>query len=387
LQGSLFIIVDVVKSKQKMSRTYCRILLGLSLYDALTSFAQGLSTWPIPAGTAGVKFASGTTTTCNFQGFFTQFGVGAPFYNCSLSVYYLVVIAFAFSESRVKRLEWLMHLIPISFSLATAIAGIPLNLYNSAGLWCWIAALPGVCVNGNNPAGKGECIRGENAWIYQWAIYYAEVWFCVLTITINMSIVTYIVWTKENASLKYQFGSSRYNSTLQESEEVRVKDFRRSRFGFKASVARSRGTIALNRPRLASQVFWQSFYYVIGFYITWIFPTVLRFMQTIGKTPPFFVLIAMACMLPLQGKLNFQADRFAGALYPIEILPFFLSTQKHECEGFLNCLIYVRARVVQYQLRHPEYGLCSAITRSIRRTVALTYSSESRPYFEAELQD
>ena len=80
----------------------------MSCYDFLTSIAQGLSTWPIPAD-SGVVYAAGTTFTCSFQGFFTQLGVGAPMYNCSLSFYYLIVIAFAFSEDRVKQIEWFMQ--------------------------------------------------------------------------------------------------------------------------------------------------------------------------------------------------------------------------------------------------------------------------------------
>lgn len=56
------------------------------------------------------------------------------------------------------------------------------------------------------------------------------------------------------------------------------------------------------RQGLASQVFWQAFYYVLAFYITFISPTVLRFLQTIEQDVPQFVVVAMVILLPLQGK-------------------------------------------------------------------------------------
>ncbi|CAB9501871.1 expressed unknown protein [Seminavis robusta] len=365
IMGSVFIITDIVKSREKLGRTYSRILLVMSLYDFFTSIAQGLSTWPIPAETQGVKFASGTTFTCNFQGFFTQLGVGAPMYNCSLSFYYLIVIAFAFSEDRVRQIEGFMHFIPLSFSIGSAIAGLPLTLYNSAGLWCWIAALPGTCVNGNKPEGEGECRRGEMAWVYRWAIYYGPVWLSVVTITLNMGAVSYLVWAKERASNRFRFGhpsnltsSSAASDAGSNDGELMDKNARaKAQAGSVTRYFASKRQKVKQKKRagLSSQVFWQAFYYVVGFYITWITPTVLRMLQTIDKPVPFWVVMCMSILLPLQ--------------------------------GFFNFLVYVRPRVVQYRNRHPENGLFNAIARAVRRTITVMYVSDSRAFTETEAQD
>lgn len=379
IMGSIFIITDILKSKEKMGRTYSRILLVMSIYDFLTSIAQGLSTWPIPQG-SGRVYAAGTTFTCSFQGFFTQLGVGAPMYNCSLSFYYLVVIAFAFTEERVKEFEWFMHGIPLVFSIGTAVAGLPLTLYNNAYLWCWIAALPNDCENGTNQGGEGPCQRGHYAWVFRWAIYYGPVWFCVLTITLNMAVVSYLVWAKEKASLRFRFGHRSNPATSTASSAGSAELDPSTSFGGTPSVTspsvnesvaghiksgkslaayfakkRAKKQKQKQRQGLASQVFWQAFYYVLGFYITWIFPTILRMKQTLGKPVPYWILLAMSILLPLQ--------------------------------GFFNFLVYVRPRVVQYQNRHPEKSLCAAISRALRRTVNVLYISESRAFNETEIQD
>ena len=233
-------------------------------------------------------------------------------YNCSLSFYYLIVIAFAFSEARVKKIEIFMHAIPLLFSFGSTIAGIFLTLYNNAGLWCWISALPADCENGNDQTGgTGPCERGQYAWIYRWAIYYGPVWFCVFTITLNMTIVSYLVWAKERASKKFKFGHSNksqggtaagYGGDHSDRDRAESKANAGKLARFFAKKKSNSLPKEKERPGLASQVFWQAFYYVLAFYITWIFPTVLRFLQTIGQPVPAWIVVAMAILLPLQGK-------------------------------------------------------------------------------------
>jgi len=68
--GSCWILYDVwTRLKRKKSiTTYHRILMGMSVYDAVCSFSLGLSTWPMPIGTEGVYAAVGNTQTCTAQG-------------------------------------------------------------------------------------------------------------------------------------------------------------------------------------------------------------------------------------------------------------------------------------------------------------------------------
>jgi hypothetical protein len=295
----------------------------MSSFDILGSSALFSSTWPIPAG-SGKLYASGTTATCNVQGFGAQIHVGTPLYNCSLSFYYLLVVGFAFSDAQIKRAEVLMHVVPLGCALTTAIVSVALRLYNDATLWCWISSLPESC--GNDPRGTGDCIRGDHAWIYRWAFYYGPVWFSVITVTCNMVAVTYLVWAKEKASKRFHFkgssmrfttssiattsghtnSSGRFNSSF--TSNYSDWDDRCSPKSSCPSTSRSAALAKKRKERvskyqrnLAGQVFWQAFCYVLAFYATFIFPTTVRLMQTINKPVPYWVLLMMTLMLPIQG--------------------------------------------------------------------------------------
>ena len=68
--GSCSILYDIIMRYRQKKRvtSYHRLLLGISVYDAVCSFSLGLSTWPIPRGTEGIYAAVGTTQTCTAQG-------------------------------------------------------------------------------------------------------------------------------------------------------------------------------------------------------------------------------------------------------------------------------------------------------------------------------
>ena len=68
--ASFWIIFDIITRyrHQRTVTSYHRLLLGMSVYDAVCSFSLGMSTWPIPRGTEGIFAAVGTTQTCTAQG-------------------------------------------------------------------------------------------------------------------------------------------------------------------------------------------------------------------------------------------------------------------------------------------------------------------------------
>ena len=80
--GSAWIIVEVVTTRAKMHTTYNRLLLGMSIVEAMASVGYMFNTLPIPAGSYGsewVFWAFGTVSTCTAQGFFIQLGIIPPF--------------------------------------------------------------------------------------------------------------------------------------------------------------------------------------------------------------------------------------------------------------------------------------------------------------------
>ena len=181
------VILTVCVNKEKRSKTYHRLLFGISCVDVSSSFWLGLSTWPIPEET-GIKWASGTTATCNVQAFFTQFGIASSFYNASLSVFFLLVIRYGWREDQLRKVEPCLHGFPLLWGLSTAIAGVPLTIFNSANLWCWIAPYQD---------------RGANADVFRWFFFYGPLWIMICIVTINSILIFHHVLRIESKSARY----------------------------------------------------------------------------------------------------------------------------------------------------------------------------------------
>lgn len=260
IMGSSLIIADILRSRNKRQRTYPRLMLGMSCFDVVVSSSYFMSTWPIPSWSS-TPYSVGTVGSCSTQGFFNQLVIATPLYNLCLAIYYLLVVAFKWSERRIKNIEFMMHGAVLSFSFCTAIAGIPLNLYNDAITWCWIESVPRGCAMAGT-----ECIRGSDALTYQWAFIYGPLWSAFVVIAVSMSYLYYFVRREEQASARW-----------------RRPDGKQS---------------------LANQVFWQGFFYCFSFYLTWVFPTIAKTMPALGTEVPFAIALLQTIFLPLQGLLN-----------------------------------------------------------------------------------
>jgi hypothetical protein len=168
------------KQPPKRHHPYHRLLCAMSLYGSLESLSNFASTWPMPRGTPGVYGAMGTQTTCTLQGYLESFSMCAPMYNACLSFYYLLVIKYGWSEEALRRtVEPCMHFGIFAFTFGSATYTLTTDLYNPANLWCWIASVPSNCWDSWRYGDQATCIRGDNAWIFRWAFYYAPLWGCI----------------------------------------------------------------------------------------------------------------------------------------------------------------------------------------------------------------
>jgi hypothetical protein len=173
--SSLIIYAVINKIRLRKSTVYDRLIMGMSFSDLVSSFWFLMSSWPIPKS-SGVLWAVGNQTTCNLQGFFTHGTVASPIYNASLSFYHLLVVQYKWKNQKLKKYEWCFHFLPIAWSVSTAIAGIPLKLYNNANLWCFIAATP-----------DGE--RGQNANFFRVLFFYGPLYLMIIIVTVNTLLV------------------------------------------------------------------------------------------------------------------------------------------------------------------------------------------------------
>ncbi len=83
--GSSSIIFMILNDRRnKLSKPYYRLLFAMCIFDAFSSIALGLSTWPIPVGSK-VYTPLGNVKTCSAQAFFIQANIASPIYNFMLS--------------------------------------------------------------------------------------------------------------------------------------------------------------------------------------------------------------------------------------------------------------------------------------------------------------
>ena len=262
--GSIYIIVKVLRSSRRRSRSRHRLLVGMSFCDCFYSFAFFLSSWPSPVGTPGVKFAVGNTTTCTIQGFFGNFNIAVALYNTSLAIYYLMIVRYKFNPEQMLKVEWVMHIIPFSYSILFGTAIAVDTSFNSAGQNCMVSQVPFGC--------KGdECVRGKRAEIYQWVV--------VLIIAICLFVATFatilLYWT-----------------VCQQDKAI--------------TATQSNPDLANRTKRKAKlhEVAKQATLYLGAFYTTWLFVIADRLCFLANGSLVFALCFLHVTVHPLQGAIN-----------------------------------------------------------------------------------
>jgi len=287
LVGSFYIIQDILRMRNKVNRkmktTYHRLLLGLTTCDALVSVAWFMTTWPIPRDVFPIYGALGTQQTCEAQGFFAQFSIACIFYNCSLAIYYYIVIILGWSQSRIdkSRIEIPMHLLGFMWGVATASASVALGLINPIGWDCWISAVPLGCKESFRNNGETTCTRGDNANLYQWIFFYAPLWLIVIGVTVIMTNIV-CKFKRQDAKNK-KYGEHDSNKRIN------------SKISFKRKGPKNEAISALVM---------QSVLYVFSFFFVWIFPTILRIHEVTSDVIYYELVLVSATFVPMQGFWN-----------------------------------------------------------------------------------
>ncbi len=210
--SSIFIVQHVLRDQKRRTHIYHRILCCMSISDIIGSIGLFLSTWPIPKGEA--YLAAGNVRTCIAAGFFNQSAtLCTPAYNVSLAIYYLLVVVKGWKENNIAKAEKYLHAFPIILGVGTGIAGIPLRLYNGAGLHlCWIqSGLP------NHPENHNPHFSE-----YRVGFMYAMIWAIIMILAISMAIIYFHVLRQEKKMDKYSRQSVRHRS---QSRQIRNQAF------------------------------------------------------------------------------------------------------------------------------------------------------------------
>ena len=145
LVGSAIIIYQVWYSQRHQQSSYGRILLALSLADLVASSSFVLAPFLLPAETSQRIWASGTNTSCNFLGFWTQLAYLAPWYNGMLGLYYYLTIRWSIPRAVfAKKYEKWIHILSWGFFIFSATPGSVIGIYSESelGQGCWVGKSP-----------------------------------------------------------------------------------------------------------------------------------------------------------------------------------------------------------------------------------------------------
>ena len=279
-------IIHRIRNKQKF-QVYHRLVLMMSFFDVLSSTSFSLANVPVPSGTRYAIHAFGTEKTCTAQGFFNVLGISMPYYNASLSVYFLLKVRFGKKEHWVRRkAEVWMHIIPCLATFTTAILGFHFGVYNFSGNRCFLSAYPYGCQRNT----RITCIRGGNIRNVHY-MFYGGIVLLFFIVLFSMTSLFLCIYQSEKKAMRWHFPRS------EAVFDAREKARRKSSF-----TANYRELRHLKHSRTVAR---QALLYVSSFFLCYVWSYAIAFVSEKGGRPPFFLFLLFYIFYPLQGFFNF----------------------------------------------------------------------------------
>ena len=323
LLGLSWLVWDILRSPNRRRRSYHRLILGMSANDFISATVLWLSSWPVPDWfpTYGSK---GNDATCQATAFMRESANrSSVLYSACVAIYFLWVIQYGWREPRLQKAEWWMHLVNNTVGWGIGIAGFPLELYNPFFMACSIQASPIGCTQSYKatPEKPANCVRGDNAAIFQFTTWWTIIWGAFLVMTCCLVSVYWHIRSHEQKVRRFSFPSS---STASAGRQRQDKSFQKSRKFAK-----------------------QSFLYSWFFFLSFVFVMVSNIL---GQFSP--------------SKQNFVVMCLGAVFFPLQ--------------GFFNCIIYLRPRYLTFQTIHPGQGLLAFLNPRRRPSSSSRERSSSR---------
>jgi hypothetical protein len=234
----------------------------------------------------------GNQATCNFQGFLLQLAIGAPLYNCSLALCYLLTIMYDWSNDRLALMGRWVHMFIISFSVGTSILLLPLGQYNQITQVCWIIGYPSGCGNSSNIRSNIPCVRGNWSWNYGILLFYGPLWLCIVLTIIAMANIYLVVRATHTRMQRYS------------TQALNAMESNGTKIGNTTSEDRkSSGFVQQGRHADAIMVAHQAILYSLSFFITWM-PSTAWSLAHWFNVSSFWLDFSSAFCEPLQGFWN-----------------------------------------------------------------------------------
>ena len=295
------------------SSCYQRTMLGLSASDLVSSLVLSLQSFLLPASEPRT-WAVGNHASCVVMGFLQQAAGTNIFYNCMLSIVFVLTIRYGVSEARLAKVyEPVLHAVSLGFPLVTACIAIPWYGPLDVGQFCWISGPQSARV----------------------AYPVAGVPYILITLIIPMNnflIYRHAVRRQQQQQERCTWSSSSSSDNDNENNNGQQDKSRSSQCSSSHDGTsfdnEPTGNSALQmqeaRRRMArrqdsehrrqqrvKQLAWQAFYYVAAFLVTQLPPLALRVcahalqVNRRNEQELFVLLVLQAVLSPLQGLFNF----------------------------------------------------------------------------------
>ncbi len=213
----------IARSHKGLSTTQHRILLGLSIFDLISSLGWSTFGSTTPSDNNYLVWnARGNEASCTIQGFFLCLGsIGGLWYNAMLNVYYVAVVNFGKSEDYIRtKIEPFLHSMPIvvalTFSIIVKLVG---NHLNDGGYGNCITAVhhpphcQGYGVGDVRDGYEIPCYRGSEGADTSQIVGMAVMLIPAVIIIVSLVSIYRAVKTQENKLKKYGMNTSNPNSS------------------------------------------------------------------------------------------------------------------------------------------------------------------------------
>eukprot|EP00579_Thalassiosira_antarctica_P024422 CAMPEP_0201986796 /NCGR_PEP_ID=MMETSP0904-20121228/91460_1 /ASSEMBLY_ACC=CAM_ASM_000553 /TAXON_ID=420261 /ORGANISM="Thalassiosira antarctica, Strain CCMP982" /LENGTH=468 /DNA_ID=CAMNT_0048540873 /DNA_START=210 /DNA_END=1617 /DNA_ORIENTATION=- len=349
--SSSILIWMILKSRARLSITYHRLVLGMSIADILLSlsFAQFNAMAPSDMSYA-VWNARGSQATCSAQGFVAIVGTcSGLLYSCSVNLYYLAIVKYNKSDRYIRtKIEPFLHGVPIVFALIYSITLlVNQNLNTSMAGSCVVPVYdPPHCIgyeDGQVREGfEIPCGRGRDG-----APTFALVYFFILTFGTPIVIGTSLgmlyrdLSKQEKRMARYGGGAFNPSATQQTTDSAAATDVNRSS-GLSSSISSVISSVRRTFGRGSSSnsnqehsnsrgVMHRALAYSIAYFLTWSWAISNGILMVAGVPIPLALAYLSMIFSPLQGLFTliiFMQPKVMRIVY----LNHLHATKSDECQ-------------------------------------------------------
>lgn len=316
--ASSVLIWIVLKSKNRLSTSYQRIILGMGISDVLWSAVFANFNLFTPKDLNYMVWnARGNQASCTTVGFLCLIGMlGTLLYSCSLNLYYLAIVRHNRKDNYISsKLDKWFHGVPIVFGLFTSTVLIFTKNINSDR--------SGVCTHleyiriphcfgfedGDVPEGfEVPCGRGTGSWgkVLFYVVYYAAMFCTPVIILGSLGIMYTYVKKQEIRMARYGVGALNIETpdiATEKTSKVSSSAISSIRSSVTSAIMKPFGCCwsSNNQQSKSKHLLNRAVMYSISYFITWIWMFIINIYLLAKKAPPVFILYLWAIFGPLQG--------------------------------------------------------------------------------------